>query len=126
MKDIKDYLHLYLGCKIMCVVGSADNEYNGQIENNSALLLDKHSNGNWKLILRPLLDMSEEEHEAYDTHYMALEHLREEDHHLLCDAEIQAEMTRWLISLGIDMFGLIEAGLAIDKTTTSSPSKEQQ
>jgi hypothetical protein len=67
-------------------------------------------------ILRPLSDMTEEEHESYETYYMSLEAQREEDHHSICEVEIAAHTTQWLLSKSFDLFGLIDAGLAIDKT----------
>ena len=60
----------------------------------------------WKLILRPLSDMTEEEKNEY----------------LLIGTdsstrfEHNARRTQYLLSKGFDLFGLIDAGLAIDKT----------
>lgn len=117
-KDRKDYLHLYLGCDIR-------NNITGTIVKlNSGWLHELRSNSyelnDWKLILRPLSDMTEEE--AKDCHNLTtiqksidgkdvIGYYRENEPFL------EPIQFAFLLSKHFDLFGLIDAGLAIDKTT---------
>ncbi len=97
--NIKDYLHLYLGCDMLDI--SDNSTYTLHPEMLYASIKDGD-----KPILRPLSDMTEDESE------------------FVADAAWQgkptiymnAEITAYLLSKHFDLFGLIEAGLAIDKT----------
>lgn len=173
MKDIKDYLHLYLGCEVLAkfpkgnfvcrLVGYFNHEY------ESCKLWYNGGLSNWpiegfKLLLRPLSDMTEEEFKeyahpksfaSYDGYWYACDreidpdfdgeliefindacdddpenvimcHVKskyisygwieyEERYHGFGVKE-EAEWVRFLLSKGFDLFGLIEAGLALDKT----------
>lgn len=120
-KDIKDYLHLYLGCECMTEDGRRG-RFSGfdVVEKNYSIVMitvrfsDDPLDHDWtvlndneecdriKLILRPLSDMTEDE--------------KTEEYKIGLDPGIE-EQFRWLLSKGFDLFGLIEAGLAIDKTT---------
>jgi hypothetical protein len=101
-KDIKDYLHLYLGCECL---GNNGKPYT---------LKPSHFPSNWKEginghkpILRPLSDMTEEEKKDYNNRKQRKGHM----------AQVHAYNTLWLLSKHFDLFGLITDGLAIDKTT---------
>jgi hypothetical protein len=127
IKDIKEVLHLYIGQ--WCVADGNRFQLNGVYTSEKGTLAfngetdpKTHSPIGWwvencdfKIELRKLSSMTEEEHEAYEIHYMGLDRQREEDHHSICPAEIEAELTRYLLSRGFDLFGLIEEGLAIEK-----------
>jgi hypothetical protein len=125
IKDIKEVLHLYIGQ--WCIADGNRFKLHGVLyDNNGTLAFNGEINhglpsGWWvencdfKIELRKLSSMTEEEHEAYEIHYMGLDRQREEDHHSICPAEIEAELTRYLLSRGFDLFGLIEEGLAIEK-----------
>jgi hypothetical protein len=137
-KNIKDYLHLYLGC---------DCEYFeklifGDIQKRKAKLkgvnypfaefhpITVHSEvalqttfrrnvRDIKPILRPLSDMTEGEMEEcgnmiYD--FSNDEALAKWEWKYF-ETGLDAEQFNWLLSKHFDLFGLIEAGLAIDKTT---------
>lgn len=98
-KDIKDYLHLYLGCQVLIdgetlvtLVGFS-HTYDIELYVNNQWLHHRFC----KLLLRPLSDMTDEEMD--EVWYGP------------------SERTRYLLSKGFDLFGLIEAGLAIDATT---------
>ncbi len=125
-KNIKDYLYLYLGSKIKCQrMGET-----GESVEMTGISWDGTQNITWVYfedqedsyahlddvfpILRPLSDITEEE-EVYD-----------EEHHPNDDIysggkwvsfNHQGTRTLWLLKQGFDLFGLIDAGLAIDKTT---------
>lgn len=64
-----------------------------------------------KPILRPLSDMTEEEEKA--TQAIVNE--------IGFGYELGASITRYLLSRHLDLFGWIDAGLAIDKTKTTQP-----
>jgi hypothetical protein len=87
-KDIKDYLHLYLGCE--CI-----NE-EGKIGRFSGIDV-------CKLLLRPLSDMTQEEFR------------------IDCNLINPVERFRFRLSKGFDLFGLIDAGLALDATKLQQP-----
>lgn len=68
-----------------------------------------------KPILRPLSDMTEQEKNEYNMMQPDLSGLW---------INLNAKRTVWALSKHFDLFGWIEQGLAIDKSTlTSSPSK---
>lgn len=114
-KNIKDYLHLYLGCEVL-VLDLDGQTFKDKIED---VFDRKHGKGfsiyefgdcpfddhdeyyqEIKPILRPLSDMTKEERE----------YVRVKFNHG------SAESFIWHLSKHFDLFGLIEAGLAIDKT----------
>ena len=154
-KDIKDYLHLYLGCEAVATgkkpgtkryrlsTIATDGGYMFEtIPEQFSIALGK----DWKIILRPLSDMTEEECMVlcgYDKFKDVRELLKFEkedkgafieyrwkDSQIGLDDgyaysssgvyydkhEWTPELTRYLLSKHFDLFGLIESGLAIDKT----------
>lgn len=115
-KKIKDYLHLYLGCEVMYIDGMS--LILKSISINRARIGakddDVHFNvpvENFKPILRPLSDMSEEEFKECD--------LKTHPKFWMTDSSIwcfTAEKTRYLLSKQFDLFNLHEAGLCLYKT----------
>lgn len=121
MKQLKEYLHLYLGCEIM-------NGIDDKIRVLKSSNLDTYiytKVGNPKILLRPLSDMTEEEKEQIG--FSAFEILRKNEFgdKVLPARNISAmwaaKQTAYLLSRHFDLFGLIESGLAIDKTLTPTP-----
>lgn len=127
-KDIKDYLHLYLGCKVLLPDGSKDILDYVEIDQD----IFWYSKGtdhddkpvspcieDIKLILRPLSDMTEEELQECGNMIYDFSDDPELNNHQWKDFEIGSapEQFHWLLSKHFDLFGLIDAGLAIDKTT---------
>lgn len=141
-KDIKDYLYLYIGCEIM----DEYNNKVGKLvaidysEENPVRVLHKVT---WRLeysevkpILRPLSDMTIEELEEQEavikifmpdfsvTEKDRLDAIERINKHgisaLRFDEDSNPlmifEVLRLLLKQGFDLFGLIESGLAIDKT----------
>lgn len=116
-KDIKDYLHLYLGCELSIngniyrlrsvdltkkwIAFNADGYYGNPIKTNLGT--------NVKPILRKLSSMTEEERNELRSLQPA-----GEDMFWLKNLGMPAH---FLLSRGFDLFGLIEEGLAIEKTT---------
>lgn len=129
-KKIEDYLHLYLGCCYRLTPKKYTPRYKSSRTTkvryaNFYPLMDKIKNPTYydfKLILRPLGDMTEEEGRYVVNHYS----LRSVDMPInkrLFGIELskrlsgQMEVTKYLLSKHFDLFGLIPAGLAIDATT---------
>lgn len=158
MKDIKDYLHLYLPFEFTWVTDAVP-FHKGEI---GIMVADnlKYWDEHKRILLRPLSDMTEVERKelwqlvfsqghgknfserAKDftgslrfidekTYYNVPRYIMmqgverlgiESDGNIWADCDLhnwrhnQHETTRWLLSKGFDLFGLIEAGLAIDKT----------
>lgn len=151
-KGLKDYLHLYLGCEVVyegIINGKElkdeqdehkeDVFYEPKVEvkrgekigvlkeiftditgksRKSRIgrkgLQTHYGNGNFKLILRPLSDMTDEEYWEADKLQMPIKEFGE--------YQFSAEQYRYLLSKHFDLFGLIEAGLAIDATTLKQKS----
>lgn len=113
-KNIKDYLHLYLGCDIMEYdeVFKLDMvTFDGFYTHSEFHQYGSKNDEAFKLILRPLSDMIEEEKKTVFGNYGQLGIRDAYDNYL------KPEGLRFLLSKHFDLFGLIEAGLAIDKTT---------
>ena len=120
MKDIKDYLHLYLGCEVYV-------ERYDKI--GTLVMVSSESRMGWvrlrnpdisewqeiKPILRPLSDMTEEEKDDFADHGYEFEDNGELPVNIWKGVNMSGHVL-WLLSKGFDLFGLIEAGLAIDKT----------
>lgn len=121
MKNIEDYLHLYLGCDLLIedqlVVQLVGFEQNGRsfypvIRNKKNW--DKAVVNDLSLIqlsLRPLSDMTDEEKYKLQNMVGALEY-----HHFKNDGICSPIAFRFLLSKHFDLFNLIPEGLAIDKT----------
>lgn len=137
-KDIKDYLHLYLGCEVQlrhngtfvpdpyeptCYLsritdGRMDSvgvRYDGSEEIIYPFTADI------KPILRPLSDMTEEEARQLcpNGEEPFLKYLSEKDEwytNRIHFYTAYSECYRFLLSRGFDLFGLIDSGLAIDAT----------
>ncbi len=101
-KEIKDYLHLYLGCKVVF------NEKLKAVITHKLLADNLVPKEKLKPILRPLSDMTEDEDQEF-------EYIRYKKD--LSIYEGTAMQTAYLLSKNFDLFGLIESGLAIDATT---------
>lgn len=133
MRDIKDYLHLYLGCEVY--VFPDETLTNGWLEtkrkempgltyqyqltiSNYNVVLD----AGYKPILRPLSDMTDEEmdevwHGIEPKNVLVMQYKNSgmERKVALC-----SERTRYLLSRGFDLFNLIEEGLAVKLSSNNS------
>lgn len=123
MKDIKDYLHLYLGCDFMWI----DQVINGVSQTNATQLsyYDLHQNindlDNIVPILRSLSSMTDDEKREYsrldkkfntDNILPEIKAGRMLVHH---HSRRSVELTRFLLAKHFDLFDLIKSGLAIEK-----------
>lgn len=143
MKKIEDYLHLYLGCDGFLT----NDDGEGGIKGVPCKLTYSILSGNYygpqhfTPALRPLSSMTEEEaielilaaegakaefvewhsgSEAKKERFGFMwksDHYRKGQLHNTWYEQFEPEGTRYLLSKGFDLFGLIEAGLAIDATT---------
>jgi hypothetical protein len=122
-KEIKDYLHLYLGCEAMygdrkiVICGLNINSQHIQNIVGQETFLIKEI----KPLLRPLNDMTEEEFNEFKKHSdsdfskmcMIDSMMKDGSYTRLCHS---AFAQQYLLSKGFDLFGLIESELAIDST----------
>lgn len=136
-KNIEDYLHLYLGCEVVIqksFTGFGRYLVKGdKVVLNTKLLMELGEDGNCtytpnyiKPILRNLNDMTEEEklQLAYNHAYP---HVKFSSKESALNSMYGRYGSKWftayqdeflfLLSKHFDLFGLIEAGIAIDKTT---------
>ena len=112
MKDIKDYLHLYLGCQI-----SIGGRYNVTLTANytdaSHISLDHClANPAYKPILRPLSSMTGQEMEEFYVMPEPMLTWRVDMYY-----QLPPNRFHWLLSKHFDLFDLIEDELAIQITT---------
>jgi hypothetical protein len=122
-KELKDYLHLYLGCEVFIESYSFMNgnkrekliDKLTEVGINGRIDCEKYTppDGDVKLVLRPLSDMTEEE----KTEMMQQKHKYDTGNSMSHTITDHAYRVHWAINKHFDLFGLIEAGLAIDKAT---------
>lgn len=136
-KKIEDYLHLYLGCEVECIQDMPD--YYGWTKGMRATLdrdifwdmgetvyYNGSIVGKWckffKPLLRPLSDMTHDELQECGNMVYDFSDEPELNNHKWQDFDfITAEQFQWLLKRHFDLFGLIDAGLALDKTKTPKP-----
>lgn len=110
MKEIKDYLHLYLGCEMT----DEDNDFKLMEVTEYGFVTSQNEFYQYgsrvlpKPILRSLSDITLEEKREW-TSYI-------KENKTDTAQQRSAEEVKWLLSKHFDLFGLTEAGLAIDKT----------
>lgn len=131
-KELKDYLHLYLGCELLSIstyeiVGKLEGIVGSEAHFKVNGVWYSASLSNYKPILRPLSDMTDEEYDYLAEHilddiiwspatiYDFINILREK----LSISKL-AETNYYLLSKHFDLFGLIESGLAIDASKVKS------
>jgi hypothetical protein len=112
MKEIKDYLHLYLGCEIINTNEDGTIWFKGILTADTLNLILKGRLNMSKMLLRPLSSMTDKDEEA-----TGLNAAYEFAHYTFTPSEFL-----YFLSHGFDLFGLIEAGLAIDVTTLNQPA----
>lgn len=114
--NIKDYINLYVGQKAYDTFNDCEVEIT-----NSNINMYGNDIDQLKPILRPLSDMTEEEIE-----YIAIElkagkwnapDLKHMPDIAFTQNHLKPEIFLYLLKQGFDLFGLIESGLAINKTT---------
>lgn len=105
MIEIKDVIHLYLGCEVenkkgqrvnltpMLLAHCLDNKYELETEQ-------------WKPILRNLSDMTEEEKDEW----LSIWHVQDDDE---TNMRTHAQETKYLLSKHFDLFNLHEQGLCL-------------
>ena len=112
-KKIEDYLHLYIGRE--CKYQEHNEKSDWCIGKITPAIITPNRIHSVKPILRPLSDMTEEEKNEY----------------LLTGTdsstrfEHNARRTQYLLSKGFDLFGLIDAGLAINKNTIAEKKSNE-
>lgn len=109
--ELKDVLHLYIGCEIKSELMGVQHKFT----DFSPRTLPLFEKGSFKLILRPLLSMREEEAMAvgYNDANEFLQMIDEVGE----EWRIGINDYLFLLRQHFDLFGLIESGQAINKTT---------
>lgn len=111
--ELKDVLHLYIGCYIKSELMGVQHKFTDF--NKSTI--HHFIIGNFKLILRPLSDMTEEETKEYETLFGCNPHESDEWYCEIIMQDIgKPKVWLWLLKRGFDLFGLIESGQAIKAT----------
>lgn len=146
-KKIEDYLHLYLGCKVQYVFTTRTNHQETRIgildgiKSNGAVSLgivvsqthwDEYRLYKLKPLLRPLSSMTVKEictifNEAFAPSF-ATDNIKAVSGslfglHKLISEYGDFDSIQKLLKLGFDLFGLIDAGLAIDSTNLKPTEK---
>ena len=117
-KNIKDYLHHYIGQEFLILKTGKRAKFDyyypsakepigtyGQVKAD-------YTTNQVRLLLRPLSDMTDKETIEITKHYAPEEKYIETGSYVV----INGKMHLWLLKQGFDLFGLIKAGLAIDKS----------
>lgn len=120
---MKEVLHLYLGCEIIdfaqChgTLSGIHGEYGPEVAYGTSEEPEYPGIENIKLILRRLSDMSEEE--KLTIYGMGFTH-NKSGLQILHPGKwptFKPSQFRYLLSIGVDLFNLIDSGQAIDKKT---------
>lgn len=106
MKELKDYIHLYVGCRVQWT-RSDGNIVKQELTLSDASWLRERADA--KLILRPLESMIEEECNEWNRLNDTLYTMADGANQVMQNAAAVA----WVLSKGFDLFGLKEAGLAV-------------
>jgi hypothetical protein len=114
--SLRNYLHLYLGCE--GELTAPDGIPYLKTEKLNTWLLNEISEKrkSFKPILRPLSDLTEEEMDYVVENHGLVNRGQSPDIFVIGWRSFQPETFMYLLKQGFDLFGLIEAGLAIDKT----------
>lgn len=126
-KDLRDYLHLYLGCNCKSSQGTMIYKLSSVDTQGKAMFYDGQGNHMWlgedfKPILRPLSSITPENESKLneiERNILVVPITGYTNDKLLIkyNSSIEAERTRYLLNEKFDLFGFIESGQAIDITT---------
>jgi len=108
MKELKNYIHLYIGSKVQWV------RSDGQIVIQELTLSDASwlsHRADVKLVLRPLESMTDGEAEEYAQLGDGDFNTGRKGHYAV--DMMQADMVHWALKKGFDLFDLHAAGLAV-------------
>jgi hypothetical protein len=113
-KRIEDYLHLYyMGeCMEAIIVPGQDLIWNKGVISVRTIFNIEGKLSEVKPILRRLTDLTDEHYAFMGLNFTLWDHDRK-----LAKAEKEALKLNYLLKEGFDLFGLIEAGLAIDRSS---------
>ena len=134
-KRIEDYLHLYLGCEVIPTDGGTETYVLSGVEDGKPLFKTKQRGFaiqlfQWQLAIRPLSDMKDDEVNHcwelldWSKNITTPQNRRTGLNEEFLDSEEGREcgwfsfckILPYLLKQGFDLFDLIPAGLAIDKT----------
>ena len=123
-KNIKDYIHLYLGCEVNTNrygVGLLDSVSKTCIHIEFEKTIQGFFFDDVKLLLRPLSDMTDKETIEIKKHCDSVEKYIETGLYVSVDGKLHA----YLLKQRFDIFGLIKCGLAIDKNEFENKQKNK-
>lgn len=110
--NIKDYIYLYMGCRLVYFNSKGEPTTLQELAPDNFLFYS-HWLDRSKLALRRLSDMTEKESAELLHVQLAADYPDSEQGWLMNEAV----RVKFLLSKHFDLFGLIDAGLAIDKAT---------
>ncbi len=110
-KDIKDYLHLYLGQEFLYSETKDETHYELDADRLCTIYADNDFKY-IKLLLRPLSNITEKEIEEWNKTSTPIGEMSIESAQQIH----WAKRLNYYRSIGIDCDGLIDSGIAIDKT----------
>lgn len=119
-KKIEDYLHLYLGCKVVVedrvVAKFLQYDFNEKVcsvDFDNGRDYSYYTTNHIKPILRPLSSITHDEDAAawniWNEDFVRAMGIN-------CGTAYEAGKIKYLLSRDFDLFGLIEAGLALDQS----------
>jgi hypothetical protein len=111
-KKLQDYLHYYMGCTFW--TNNSEGEVNPETIRFIYPMIEKRNNV--QLHLRRLEDMTEEEKKECDKQVHKYDTGNGRSH-FITDWAYRVD---WLLKQHFDLFGLVDAGLAIDAKTINS------
>lgn len=123
MKDIKSYIHLYIGCRAKTTGGKYGKIVSASVDGTAIIVYDNEDPRGFvisiaalKLILRPLDEMSDAESTVYaqlgDSDFNKA--VGRKDYYAV--DKMAAHQVFWAIKKGFDLFDLKDAGLAVYET----------
>jgi hypothetical protein len=122
MKELKDFIHLYLGAKVRYTYYDYEENTWTVWEQLTTNVLNKITT-DWsikdiQIQLRKLSDMTDEELKSLRSERGNLKGVERADmNYIIRLTTWSPEDVRYLLSRHFDLFGLIESGLAIDSKT---------
>ena len=127
-KKIENYIHLYLGCKVKATTMGLIHTFNTYNNDNTV----KHfKDGSFKLVLRPLSDLTEEEFNKLSKetgfkgiHPMDSNGVDDFVNRSIAknDWKVVVEASNWLRRNGFDLDCLIENEFALNETSDNGVS----
>lgn len=119
MKELKDYLHLYIGCEVLDLKKDETARLIAVVDRfktrSAQVEYPEYTAFKYIEEIKPILRRIESMTQDEEREMHSLEKSFEDKVHL--NIELYAAMTKWYCDKHFDLFGLIDASLAIDAAT---------